>query len=253
MTKTATIPRPTPEAVAGDMPTDAASAPPVQVPEHIVEIVSDSGEGAQKAGQTFGAVSAKMGNGVWTVEIIPAEIKPPARSPAGASGIRIRLSSRTRHQHGRRGRPGRGLQRAGPLRAHRQRRLQARHRRPAREQVGEDPVPEIREQYAKAVAEFRENGLVVHELPMEQACLEITPTPRRGKNMFVLGMLCWIYARDMDKAAGDRDHLPAQGREGHRSEPSAVRCRLRLRRGAAGPHCEIPPRPEEETAGSASS
>ena len=46
------------------------------VSEHIIEIVSDSGEGAQKAGQSFGSVSAKMGNGVWTVEIIPAEIKP---------------------------------------------------------------------------------------------------------------------------------------------------------------------------------
>ena len=56
--------------------------------EHILEIVSDSGEGAQKAGQSFGSISAKMGNGVWTVEIIPAEIQPPARSKAGASGIR---------------------------------------------------------------------------------------------------------------------------------------------------------------------
>ncbi len=32
-----------------------------------------------------------MGNGVWTVEIIPAEIQPPPRSPAGASGNRIRI------------------------------------------------------------------------------------------------------------------------------------------------------------------
>ncbi|MHC4820712.1 MAG: hypothetical protein ACYTDX_03210, partial [Planctomycetota bacterium] len=39
--------------------------------EHSVEVVSDSGEGAQKCGQFFGAISAKMGNGVWTVEIIP--------------------------------------------------------------------------------------------------------------------------------------------------------------------------------------
>jgi 2-oxoglutarate ferredoxin oxidoreductase subunit alpha len=54
--------------------------------EYIIEIVSDSGEGAQKAGQALSAVSAKMGNGVWTVEIIPAEIQPPARSPQGASG-----------------------------------------------------------------------------------------------------------------------------------------------------------------------
>ena len=45
--------------------------------QHTVEIVSDSGEGAQKCGQIFGTVSAKMGNGVWTVDIIPAEIQPP--------------------------------------------------------------------------------------------------------------------------------------------------------------------------------
>ena len=51
--------------------------------EHIVEIMSDSGEGAQKCGQSFGSIAARMGNGVWTVEIIPAEIQPPARSVAG--------------------------------------------------------------------------------------------------------------------------------------------------------------------------
>src|SRR5476649_2834750 len=65
----------------------------ITVSQHVVEIVSDSGEGAQKAGQSFGSISAKMGNGVWTVEIIPAEIQPPARSRAGASGNRIRLGS----------------------------------------------------------------------------------------------------------------------------------------------------------------
>lgn len=65
-----------------------------RIDEHIVEIVSDSGEGAQKCGQSFGAVSGKMGNGVWTVEIIPAEIQPPERTPDGASGIRIRLGSK---------------------------------------------------------------------------------------------------------------------------------------------------------------
>ncbi|HZJ01851.1 MAG TPA: hypothetical protein VFD22_14405 [Gemmatimonadaceae bacterium] len=61
--------------------------------EHTVEIVSDAGEGAQKCGQIFAAVSARMGNGIWTVEIIPAEIQPPPRIPEGASGNRIRLGS----------------------------------------------------------------------------------------------------------------------------------------------------------------
>ena len=65
----------------------------VTLEEHIVEIMSDSGEGAQKCGQSFGSIAARMGNGVWTVEIIPAEIQPPARSVAGASGIRIRVGS----------------------------------------------------------------------------------------------------------------------------------------------------------------
>ena len=54
-----------------------------------LEIVSDPGEGAQKCAQIFGSISAKMGNGVWTVEIIPAEIEPPHRSRAGANDCRI--------------------------------------------------------------------------------------------------------------------------------------------------------------------
>ena len=70
-----------------------ALRPTLLLDEHIIEIVSDSGEGAQRCGQSFGAIAARMGNGIWTVEIIPAEIRPPARSIAGASGNRIRLAS----------------------------------------------------------------------------------------------------------------------------------------------------------------
>ncbi len=65
----------------------------VTLSEHVVEIVSDSGEGAQRCGQTFGAIASQMGNGVWTEEIIPAEIRPPARSVAGGSGNRIRIGA----------------------------------------------------------------------------------------------------------------------------------------------------------------
>ncbi len=46
------------------------------VDEQIVEIVSDSGEGAQRCGQSFAALAARSGLGIWTVEIIPAEIQP---------------------------------------------------------------------------------------------------------------------------------------------------------------------------------
>ena len=168
--------------------------------EHIVEIVSDSGEGAQKAGQTFGYISAKMGNGVWTVEIIPAEIKPPARSPAGASGIRIRIGDHYITNMG---------DAADIVVALNEQVLYSRiatHAyKPGTVILLEnkwltDTNPEIIKQYQSAVAEFRENGLIIHEIPMEQECLKLTPRPRLGKNMFVLGMLCHIYSRDVDKA-----------------------------------------------------
>jgi 2-oxoglutarate ferredoxin oxidoreductase subunit alpha len=55
--------------------------------------VSDSREGAQKAGQTFGILCAKMRDRVWTVDIISAEIKSPSRSRAGHSGNRIRFGT----------------------------------------------------------------------------------------------------------------------------------------------------------------
>jgi 2-oxoglutarate ferredoxin oxidoreductase subunit alpha len=59
---------------------------------------------------------------------------------------------------------------------------------------------EIRLEYQEALLEFTEYGLDVHELPIQKECLKIVPDPRKGKNMFVLGMLCHIYSRDTDKA-----------------------------------------------------
>jgi hypothetical protein len=72
----------------------ASRKPVITLTQHVVEVISDSGEGAQRCGQSLGAIAARLGNGVWTVEIIPAEIRPPARSVAGASGNRIRLGAR---------------------------------------------------------------------------------------------------------------------------------------------------------------
>ena len=66
----------------------------IELREHIVEIVSDSGEGAQKAAVTFAEASAKMGNGLWTVEVIPSEIQPPPHTTGATSGNRIRLADR---------------------------------------------------------------------------------------------------------------------------------------------------------------
>jgi len=181
----------------------ATTATPVpqttRLAEHTIEIVSDSGEGAQKCGQIFGAVSAKMGNGVWTVEIIPAEIQPPPRVPEGASGYRIRLGEGTITNWG---------DATNLAVAFNEQVLVARHRLGA---LAPDAVllvedkwathedPEIRAAWTAAMAELSEQDYRVIPIPMETECLTLVDNPRKGKNMFALGILACIYGRDMDR------------------------------------------------------
>ncbi|MCS7023312.1 MAG: 2-oxoacid:acceptor oxidoreductase subunit alpha [Bryobacteraceae bacterium] len=168
------------------------------VDQHIVEIVSDSGEGAQTCGQMFGALCAKSGFGVWTVEIIPAEIEPPARSRAGASGNRIRIGSQPVTNAGDcadlvvafneqvvYSRIDAGALRAGTLLF-------------LDNCWASDPDPSIRSMYAEAVEDFLRRGYEVSEIPVQEQCRQYTEDPRRGKNMWVLGMLCALYDLDMD-------------------------------------------------------
>lgn len=170
---------------------------PISINEAIVEIVSDSGEGAQKCGLSLGSVSAKMGNGVWTVEIIPAEIQPPARSRAGASGIRVRIGSEKITNMGDHaqivvalneqvlfGRIEQGAYKAGTVLL-------------IENKWGTHQDPVIREEYTSAIKFFKEMGTVVYEIPMEEQCLKVVRDPRKGKNMWVLGMLNFIYSRDL--------------------------------------------------------
>ncbi|MDP6607345.1 MAG: 2-oxoacid:acceptor oxidoreductase subunit alpha [Dehalococcoidia bacterium] len=168
----------------------------LQLSQHTVEIVSDSGEGAQKCGQIFGTVSAKMGNGVWTVEIIPAEIEPPPRTIDGASGNRIRIGSGPVTNWG---------DRTNVVVAFNEQALLGRHRLDA---LADDAViliestwathrdGAIREQWAEAMAELATTNYRIIEVPMEEQCLTLVDDARLGKNMFVLGLLTWLYGRD---------------------------------------------------------
>ncbi len=173
---------------------------PLELKEAIVEIVSDSGEGAQKCGQSLGAISAMMGNGVWTVEIIPAEIQPPARSRAGASGIRVRIGSDKVTNMG---------DHAQLVVAFNEQvlygRVSQRAYKPGTVLIIEnkwatDPTERIRAEYTEAMTHFKEMGADVIEVPMEEECLKVVRDARKGKNMWVLGMLSYIYSRDRLKA-----------------------------------------------------
>jgi 2-oxoglutarate ferredoxin oxidoreductase subunit alpha len=169
----------------------------VVLDEHIVEVVSDSGEGAQRCGQSLGAIAAKMGNGIWTVEIIPAEIQPPARSVAGASGVRIRIGGRRVTNGGDETdlvvafneQVLLGRVRAGEFKPGATILLESMWR--------EHGDPKIADAYAETVDGLVDAGYRVLELPLETECRKLVADPRRGKNMFVLGILCNLYSLDL--------------------------------------------------------
>ncbi len=171
---------------------------PKCVNQHIIEIVSDSGEGAQTCGQMFADICARNGNGIWTVEIIPAEIEPPSRSRAGASGNRIRLGSSPVTNAG---------DQADLVIAFNEQVLYSRIDVGALQpgtlvfvdkSWAENPDQEIRTRYSEAVADFHARGYVVIETPIESQCRKHTDDPHKGKNMWVLGMLCAIYTLNVD-------------------------------------------------------
>jgi len=165
--------------------------------QHVVEIISDSGEGAQRCGQALGSIAARMGLGVWTEEIIPAEIRPPARSVAGASGNRIRLGA---------GRVTNGGDETNLVVAFNEQVLLGRVRNGElksdclillESMWRDDPDPKVSASYAEAYDRLVLAGYQVVEVPMERECRRIVADARKGKNMFALGMLCSIYSLEM--------------------------------------------------------
>jgi len=178
----------------------ARSRPALVVDEHTVEIVSDSGEGAQKCGQSFGTIAARMGIGIWTVEIIPAEIQPPARSIEGASGNRIRLASRRVTNGGDEADLVVAFNDQVMLRRAREGELKPGCTVLLENKWKTHPDPAIVAKYNDAIAEMKSGGYDVREIPMDVECLKLVDDTRRGKNMFVLGLLCHIYSFDLDIA-----------------------------------------------------
>src|SRR5207344_970705 len=143
------------------------------------EVISDSGEGAQRCGQSLGAIAARTGNGIWTTEIIPAEIQPPARSVAGASGIRIRIGTKQVTNGGDETdlvvafneQVLLGRVKAGELKPGAQILLESMWR--------EHRDPTIVASYTETVQSLKESGFRVIDLPLERECRSLMSDPRR--------------------------------------------------------------------------
>ena len=171
----------------------------VPLPEHIVEIVSDAGEGAQKAAIAFAQLCAKAGNGLWTVEIIPSEIRPPPHTVGSASGNRIRLAERSR------------VTNAGNLAdvvlAFNEMALLSRLEAGS---LADDVLVLIDNQWAihdnedyqrsyrEVLDTFRARGATIIEIPLQEETLRHVEDAEQGKNMFAVGVLCALYNKDLN-------------------------------------------------------
>ncbi|MDH5720129.1 MAG: 2-oxoacid:acceptor oxidoreductase subunit alpha [Spirochaetia bacterium] len=175
----------------------------IKLDEHIVEFVCDAGEGAQKAAVSFAKVSAKMGNSLWTVEIIPSEIQPPPHTMGSTSGNRIRLSSKTVTNGG---------NLTNVVVAFNEMNLLSRIKgKMLADDVvviidnkwANDPDETIRKQYREILDELKAKGADIYEVPIEEKTMTLIDNPQRGKNMVALGMLGYLYTRDMDILADE--------------------------------------------------
>ena len=171
----------------------------VRLPEHTVEIVSDAGEGAQKAAIAFAQLCAKTGNGLWTVEIIPSEIRPPPHTIGSASGNRIRLAERSQ------------VTNAGNLAnvvlAFNEMALLSRLEAGS---LADDVLVLIDDQWAthdveayqlsyrEALDTFRARGATIIEIPLQKETLRHVDDAEQGKNMFAVGLLCALYSKDLN-------------------------------------------------------
>ncbi len=168
-----------------------------EVSEHTLEIITDSGEGAQKCAQIFGQTCAKMGNGVWTVEIIPAEIEPPHHTVTSTSGNIIRFGTHKITNWGDQSKLAIAFNDQVCL---------SRHRLGSfkdnciilQESAWENhDDPNIRKMYAEAMQEMSSKNYRFIQVPIEEETLKIVDNPQLGKNMFALGLLAEIYQRDL--------------------------------------------------------
>ena len=169
----------------------------IRLPEHTVEIVSDAGEGAQKAAIAFAQLCAKAGNGLWTVEIIPSEIRPPPHTTGSASGNRIRLAERSRVTN--------AGNRANVVLAFNEMALLSRLQADSLaddvlvlidDQWATHEMEQYQRSYREVLDRFRSGPAKIIELPLEKETLRHVEDAQRGKNMFAVGLLCALYSKD---------------------------------------------------------
>ncbi len=174
----------------------------VELEEVAIRFTGDSGDGMQVTGGKFSESTMLAGNDLSTLPDYPAEIRAPAGTLAGVSGFQIHFASRNVHTPADQPdvlvafnpaalktniadlRPG------GTLIVNQD---AFKKRALARAEYEENPLPELHDRFN------------VVELPLTQlnrkALEDIDLGSRdidRCKNFFVLGIMYWMYSRDLE-------------------------------------------------------
>ena len=175
----------------------------VQLDEVTVRFAGNSGDGMQLAGTEFTKTSALMGNDLSTLPDFPAEIRAPAGTLYGVSGFQLHFSSFDIHT------PGDSPDV-----------LVAMNPAALKVNLGELKAggmiivnTDAFEQRDLKLAGYESNpledgsldGYEVYDLPLTKSALEVVKdlglplrVAERCKNLFALGLLYWLYNREME-------------------------------------------------------
>jgi 2-oxoglutarate ferredoxin oxidoreductase subunit alpha len=183
-------------------PSPATKTPLQELEQVVIRFAGDSGDGMQLTGSEFTRTTAIMGNDLATFPDFPAEIRAPAGTLPGVSAFQLRFSSHDIHT------PGDQpdvlvVMNPAALRVH------AKELKPGGLLLlNTAKFRETELKKAKYEKDPREDGSLdgfrVIELDLEVLTRETlkdstldAKSKDRCKNMFALGVLYWLYNRDM--------------------------------------------------------
>ena len=147
----------------------------------VVRFSGDSGDGMQLAGNIFSTVSATVGNGISTFPDYPADIRAPQGSLTGVSGFQVHIGAGKVYT------PGDKCDVLVAMNAA-ARKTQYRYAKPGATIIIDTDS-------------FGPKDLEKAQFKTEDYLGEMGIDPDRVINMFALGLVCWLFDRDLDLVA----------------------------------------------------
>ena len=186
--------------------TSGRTTPPkIEDVEHvIVRFAGDSGDGMQVTGALFTHNSALLGNDISTLPDFPAEIRAPAGTLPGVSSFQLNFSSYDIHTPGDQPEMLVAMNPAA-LKVHLSDLV-----RGGTVLLNEDSFTKLNFKKADIEIDPREDdtlaGYQVHSIPITRLTQDAVQPVGLGKkqaelckNMFTLGIVCWLYNRSLEK------------------------------------------------------